>query len=396
MNCREDKKAKQQKKRRQNKMKKVELDNRNGVNAEELEMMLRMQLEALEADPANARLLPPLMVWGAPGLGKSSILREMAKEKGIGFIDVRLAQREPVDIRGLPVPSGDSVKWLVSSEWPRDPESRGIILFDEITAADRSLQVAAYEFILDRRLGDLYKVPDGWYLCAAGNRTEDRAVSTTMSSALANRFLHVELREDTECWVKWALRKNIHPSVTGFVRYRPEKLFSQKGENLERGWPSPRAWERVSRMVDLCKGKNEKLLRKAVYGLVGNGTGLEFMEFHLMGEEFADVLELMLNPKKEVKIPEKADRRFAMCSAMAYQVWRGRDAEEERRRVDGFLRVATEMPSEFSAMCLVDALGGNGVKSEEECQAALFGSPNYKAWAKKHGNALKRHISKRG
>ena len=80
----------------------------------------------------------------------------------MGFIDVRLAQREPVDIRGLPVPKENGVEWIVAAEWPRDPQSKGIILFDELTAADRSLQVAAYEFILDRRLGHLYRVPDGW------------------------------------------------------------------------------------------------------------------------------------------------------------------------------------------------------------------------------------------
>ena len=179
----------------------IALDLHNRVTGEELEKLLKMQLEALAANPEMASALPPLMVWGAPGLGKSSILRDVAREFGIGFIDVRLAQREQVDIRGLPVSGPDGVKWLVASGLPRDPNSRGIILFDEITAADRSLQVAAYEFILDRRLGELYKVPDGWYICAAGNRTEDRAVAATMSSALANRFLHVEMQEDVESWI---------------------------------------------------------------------------------------------------------------------------------------------------------------------------------------------------
>lgn len=176
----------------------IALDLHNRVTGEELEEMLKMLLEALAANPEMASALPPLMVWGAPGLGRSSILRDVARELGIGFIDVRLAQREPVDIRGLPVPGPDGVKWLVASGLPRDPHSRGIILFDEITAADRSLQVAAYELMLDRRLGELYKVPDGWYICAAGNRTEDRAVAATMSSALANRLLQVEMQEDVE------------------------------------------------------------------------------------------------------------------------------------------------------------------------------------------------------
>ena len=128
----------------------------NRVTGAQLEHLVKLQLRALRENPDIAMVLPPLMVWGAPGLGKSSILRQAAEKRGIGFIDVRLAQREPVDIRGLPVPGPDGVKWLVASEWPRDPDSRGIILFDEITAVDRSLQVAAYEFILDRRLGELY------------------------------------------------------------------------------------------------------------------------------------------------------------------------------------------------------------------------------------------------
>ena len=129
------------------------IDMHNRVTTGELERLLRHQLTEIFAHPELAGQLPPLMIWGAPGIGKSTIIRTVAQELGIGFIDVRLAQREPVDIRGLPVPDGDSVRWLVSSDWPRDPDSRGIILFDELTAADRSLQVAAYEFILDRRLG---------------------------------------------------------------------------------------------------------------------------------------------------------------------------------------------------------------------------------------------------
>ena len=172
------------------------------------------------------------MIWGAPGVGKSTAIRELAKKLGIGFIDVRLAQREPVDMRGLPVPDGEQVRWLVSSEWPRDPESKGIIIFDELTAADKTLQVAAYEFILDRRLGDLYKVPKNWYIVAAGNRTEDRAVACSMSSALANRFLHVEVAPQLKDFVAYGESHGMHPVVLDFLRFRPKLLFSQKQENL--------------------------------------------------------------------------------------------------------------------------------------------------------------------
>ena len=369
-------------------MMEAKLDMHNRITAAQLRRMVRLQLDTLAKNPDLAAALPPLMVWGPPGVGKSSIMRGVAESLGIGFIDVRLAQREPVDIRGLPVPTENGVVWQVSAEWPRDPKSRGIILFDEITAADRSLQVAAYEFILDRRLGELYHVPDGWYICAAGNRTGDRAVATTMSSALANRFLHVELGEDAESWAAWALRHAILPSVVGFIRFRPGLLFNQEGENLERGWPTPRAWERVSRMLEVMAAEDEDLVRHMVYGLVGNRAGVEFMEFRKMSATMDDVLAMMRDPSAEIKIPQKADMKYALCSAAAYHVWRGEDAQDAARRLDGFYRLCIALSSDFASMLMMDAMTGTGLISDEEACNRLFAHKSYKEWSEKHGKAL--------
>ncbi|NMA47668.1 MAG: hypothetical protein GX945_14015 [Lentisphaerae bacterium] len=363
------------------------MDNHNLVTTRELAKLLRLQVTSLWEKKCPAALLPPLMVWGAPGLGKSSIIRDLAREHGVGFIDIRLAQREPVDIRGLPVPDKDGVKWLVSSEWPRKPDSRGIILFDELTAADRSLQVAAYELILDRRLGDLYTVPDGWYICAAGNRTEDRAVATTMSSALANRFLHVELQGDVECWIQWAIGHDVHPTVIGFLRARPELLFAQKNENLERGWPSPRSWERASSMLKLVGKDDPRMLRSIVYGLIGNHAGVEFMAFLDVSDSLEDVLQAMLSPKSKISIPKKADRTYAFCSAMVYHLWRGQDERREKTLLDGFFRLSQKLPSSFAAMSMIDAMGDSDAKAEK-----LFSHPQYRDWAALHGAALKQRL----
>ena len=369
------------------------LDMHNRISATQLEKVIRMQLKTLEEHPELSHVLPPLMVWGAPGLGKSSIIRGVADEMGINFIDVRLAQREPVDVRGLPVPDRENKKvdWLVSGEWPR--EGRGVLLFDELTAADRSLQVAAYELILDRRLGDLYHVPDGWYICAAGNRVEDAAVSTTMSSALANRFMHVELGEDVEAWTHWATRHSIHPSVTGFLRYRPECLFRQSEENLERGWPTPRAWERVSIMMGIVPKDDEELQRKLVYGLVGNRAGMEFMEYHKLNASFEDVLQMMRNPTVPIDIPKKVDRKYALCAGMAYYVWRGRDEADANALLDGFFRISKKLTSDFACMVMVDAMSGCGQLEAKEAASRLFYHKDYKEWAEIHGKAMKKHLS---
>jgi hypothetical protein len=369
------------------------IDMHNRISATQLEKVLRMQVKTLAEHPELAHVLPPLMVWGAPGLGKSSIIKGIADEMGIQFIDVRLAQREPVDVRGLPVPdrANKKVDWLVSGEWPR--EGRGILLFDELTAADRSLQVAAYELILDRRLGELYKVPDGWYICGAGNRVDDSAVATTMSSALANRFMHVELAEDAESWVKWATTHGIHPSVTGFVRFRPECLFRQQDENLERGWPTPRAWERVSIMMGIVPADDEELLRKLVYGLVGNRAGMEFIEFHKLNASFADVRKMMLSPAVPVEIPSKVDRKYAMCAAMAYYVWRGKDSAAAAALLDGFFRISKKLTSDFACMVMTDAMSGGGQLTPAEAASRLFYHKDYKEWAEIHGKAMKKHLS---
>lgn len=306
-------------------------------------------------NPAN--LIPPIMVWGPPGVGKSTVIRDICKELKIGFIDVRLAQREPVDMRGLPVPDNDSVKWLVSSEWPRDPNSRGIILFDELTSADKTLQVAAYEFILDRRLGSLYKVPDQWYIMAAGNRAEDQAVACTMSSALANRFLHVEIEPTLASFLAWAKKANIHPAVISYLQYRPHHLFIQEGENLQRGWPSPRSWERVSTMLKIIEANRRKSsLKYVIPGLIGRATAAEFNAFYKTSYSNInqDIAESLVNGTPIV-LPTQADMLHACCGNVLYHIKTCKEPEKFPAMAENFLKFILSLTNDFAAMTLNEA-----------------------------------------
>ena len=372
----------------------INIDLHNLVSSDEIYNIIKTSAETLISNPDLAGSLPAIMLRGAPGVGKSTIVRTVAEELGIGFIDVRLAQMERVDFAGLPSVKNGMTEWNVPSFWPRDMKSKGIILLDEITSAPSDCQVAAYSVVLDRRIPNSnYVLPNGWLIVAAGNRTCDRAVVKTMSSALANRFVHFEVEANAEDWVKWAVMNDINPSVVGYINYRPSNLFKMEGQNLEQGWPSPRSWERVSNVIKLFNGSTE-LLRKVVYGLIGNSVGLEFMEFFKMSSEFDSILEVMTNDKVSFELPDKADKRYAVVSAVVYHLWNGNTEKETEKRVNGFYKILEKMPNDFAAMMIKSAMLGNKKVKPMDAMRKIMTNKNYATAAKKMGAAMNQTIGK--
>ena len=369
-------------------MSSINIDMHNLVSSEEIYNIIKTSAENLINNPDLAGSLPAIMLRGAPGVGKSTIVRSVAKELGIGFIDVRLAQMERVDFAGLPSVREGMTEWNVPSFWPRDMKSKGIILLDEITSAPSDCQVAAYSVVLDRRIPNSnYVLPDGWLIVAAGNRTCDRAVVKTMSSALANRFVHFEVEANSEDWVRWAIVNDINPAIIGFINYRPSHLLKMEGQNLEQGWPSPRSWERVSNVIKMFNG-NMELLRKVVYGLIGNGVGLEFMEFFKMSSEFDSILEVMINDKAEFTLPDKNDKKYAVASAVIYHLWNGTDEKDTEARINGFYRILSKMPNDFGAMMIRSAMLGNKKVKPMDAMKKIMTNKNYATAAKKFMTAV--------
>ncbi|WP_417689389.1 ATP-binding protein [Pseudidiomarina sp.] len=357
----------------------------------DVQAIVLTQLQQLWAEPKQAHTIAPLMLWGAPGVGKSTLIRDLCRQQGIDFIDIRLAQREPVDLRGLPVPKDDHVDWLLAGEWPRDPNSRGIILFDELSAADRTLQAAAYEIILDRRLGDLYRLPPGWLVIGAGNRMTDRAVAYSFSSALANRFCHLSLEPDVEQWCLWAQQQDLHPIVLGFLKFAPEHFFNMEG-NTEQGWPSPRSWERVARVIAQAEqdGLNAQQRRIMVNGLVGAGAAAAFFAYYETAEALPDV-RAMLKGETPVRVPKASDALYAFCAAITYHLWRC-NKNDYAQRLSVLFSISAKLSSDFATMLMLDVLrdpaastNGNGERLHERRAELVFSHPDYAEWTAQHG-----------
>ena len=345
--------------------------------------LVMMQMQELAREGVDARRVAPLMFWGPPGIGKSELIRTLCQEQGWGFVDIRLAQRDPVDLRGLPVPENGVVRWLPSSDWPRDMHSRGILLFDELTAADRTVQVAAYELILDRRLGDTYQLPPGWLVCGAGNRSEDASVSLPMSAALANRFLHLDVGADLDSWTRWARRNGIRPELIAFLRFKPQLLLDMGQSDLQRGWPSPRSWARVSAFLDAAGELSEEARRAAIIGLVGEGPAVELAAYLKVTSQLPDFGEV-LRGEATLDIPARADLRLAVVAGLARHAWK----EKDRARALGILLgIATELSADFAAALLADTLD----LAPDGGAEALMKHESMKRVRAKHGDALVGH-----
>lgn len=254
----------------------------------------------------------PAYLHGPPGVAKSSACRQVAKEAEVGFIDLRLGSLMPEDLNGIPVPDLKEklAIWLRAEFWP-EPErdgAKGIILFDEMSDAPRSIQSAAYKIVLDR-----LHLPNGWYPCAAGNRRFDKAAAQPISTALANRFGHIHVKADASEWYEWGINNEIDPMVLGFIKQFPQHIHSMEGADLL-AFPSPRSWEMVSKIADAPANLRQRL----VAGLVGEGVALEFNNYYKV-VELPSFEEIVKNPKS-CFIPDNPSSKYALASMISRYV----------------------------------------------------------------------------
>ncbi|MEI6871575.1 MAG: MoxR family ATPase [Verrucomicrobiota bacterium] len=251
----------------------------------------------------------PVFLWGPPGVGKSSVVRQVASTASLEVIDMRAPLLDPTDLRGLPAVENGRAQWCPPAFLPHEESSRGILFFDELNAAPPLVQASLYQLTLDRRIGE-YRLPAGWKIIAAGNRSTDASVVFRMPAALANRFIHMEFEADFEDWRNWAQSKDIHPLVVAFLSLRRELLFDMK--KPERGFPTPRTWEMLSDVVRAF-GKPDLLQLPIYTGTVGEGAAIEFLSYcrESIGEE--EVRKILKNPERAA-LPSKLSDQYALIA----------------------------------------------------------------------------------
>lgn len=296
----------------------------------------------------------PTFLWGAPGIGKSSIVKQIAKSKGIGFIDLRLALMDPTDLKGIPFYDKDShtALWAPPAFLPRDGE--GILFLDELNSAAPSVQASAYQLILDRRVGE-YELPEGWAIVAAGNREGDRGVTYRMPSPLANRFVHFEMDVDVEDWRLWAYKNAIDDRVVSYISYKNEHLFTFDAKSDTKSFATPRSWEYVNSV--LKSSVSENLLLETIGGAVGRDVAVSFLAFCKVVNRLPDIKSILESGSGEYS--DEVDVLYALSTGLVSAYLKESDDE----KLENILSYTLGLKSEFAVMTVQD-LQRNGVSME--------------------------------
>ena len=291
-----------------------------------------------------------IMGLGAPGVGKSQVIRQIGKKFGYKVIDIRLAQMSEVEIGGLIYPNESRTKtvWL-SPEILPDEERDGektILLLDEITSCTKRVQVAAYQLILDRKIGQ-YTLPEGTFVIALGNREDDDGVYINLAGPLADRFEIHFLEADFEDWKNdFALKNDVHPFIINYLTFNPNALHTQQQEEGSMVFATPRSWVRVSDILKFDDDINNHIIQHKIIGNIGENQGNQFIEYCKKHSDYITADDF-INNKKAPKTPEETS---VLISSLVNKVSFIKNAEysmlstDEKNLLESVIRAMFSFP----------------------------------------------------
>jgi hypothetical protein len=282
-------------------------------------------LTATEAKTAVLRCFKkkrPVFLWGPPGIGKSELVEGITNDLGGKVYDLRLSQMDPTDLRGIPFYNKELgiMDWAPPIDLP-DAETAAqypivVVFLDELNSGAPSTQAAAYQLILNRRIGK-YTLPDNVVMVGAGNREGDKGVTYKMASPLANRLVHLEMRVDYDSWLQWAAENRIHKDIIGYISFSKGDLYNFDPKTSSRSFATPRSWSFVSDLLD--DELSDTTTTDLVAGTIGEGVAVKFMAHRKIAGQMPNPMDILNGTVKELAIKE-ISAMYSLTISMCYEL----------------------------------------------------------------------------
>jgi hypothetical protein len=310
-----------------------------------------------------------LFLLGASGIGKSAVIWQAAESLGIPVIDLRLAQCDPVDLRGVPSIDNGRTVWNAPDFFPGQDEPAGILFLDEITSAPQSIQAVAYQLVLDRKVGS-YTLPDGWMVVAAGNRASDRGVTFALAAPLMNRMTQLEVDTTLDDWREYAAEQGVRPEIIAFLSDRADYLHRFDKDSYGKQFPSPRGWFAVSSILD--RGFDDDVRVELTKGAVGHEAAVAFETFMRVWETMPSLDKIFADPDS-VEVPGELNVRY--CVTM------GLSARMDKKNFNNAYAFLKRMPKDMQTLA---------VKFAYQRDRTISQATQFSAWATENQSAFKR------
>ena len=313
-------------------------------------------------------------ISGSPGLGKSDIIRDIAKELNLELIDIRLSQLDSTDLTGLPMLVNNRTTFVPPTIFPLTTDElvegkQGWLIFlDELSSGSIPTQAAAYQLILDRQVGQ-YKLHPNVAIIAAGNKATDKAIVNRMSTAMQSRMVHFNLEVKHTDWLTWAIANNIDPRITSFIEFRPELLHKFDPNHQDNTYPAPRTWEFTNRLI---KEMTEISLldTKIISGTVGEGAAREFTAFCSIYNSLPKLKDILANPKT-IAINKEPDVMYAFTGLISSNI--------NSQTASTLVQFIERLPLEFQIVTWI-----NSIKRNPELKKLEL----VKQWIKQHAKEV--------
>lgn len=331
--------------------------------------------------------MPAINLSGPPGIGKSDGIKMLAKKvadithKSVHVHDIRLLNMNPVDLRGIPskvqidwkhqietlnkqtnemepqiiVDKVDVARWLRPEIFQMEDTDEVInfLFLDEITAAPQSVQAAAYQLVLDRKVGE-HKLPNNCFVFCAGNRVTDKSVAYKMPKALANRMCHIEIFADIDDWKIWALNNDIDQRIIGFLNFKNEALFIFDPSKDDLAYPTPRTWAIANNF--LKKVPNMEACYPLIAGAIGVGTATELMGYSKVYSSLPDIDGIFAG--KDVPYPQnKMDVSYALSSALVSKA-----NKANKKQINNMIMWLKNWEPDYTVLTLKDCVKNDKIR----------------------------------